>query len=134
MAGDMKSNSNKTVQVIDSAIDCPDLPIVVGAGYAKAVIWPGGGAQHRSMHLIKMESGSSTIALVHPSDCVYYVLAGSGSIEDITAGEAKSLGEGAMVHIDAGDAYKLLSDPGGFSVVGGPCPADPKFYAHLVEG
>ena len=130
----MQSKSGKTIQVIDSAFGCPDLPIFFGAGYAKAVIWPGGGAQHRSMHLIKMESGSSTIALFHPSDCVYYVVAGSGSIEDVTSGEAKSLGEGAMVHIDAGDHYKLLSDSGGFTVVGGPCPADPKFYAHLVEG
>ncbi len=130
----MKSKSSETVRVIDSAIGCPDLPIVVGEGYAKAVIWPGGGAQHRSMHLIKMESGSSTIALFHSSDCVYYVLAGSGSIEDIISGEAKSLAEGAMVHIDAGDTYKLHSDSGEFSVVGGPCPADPKFYAHLIEG
>ncbi len=130
----MEGNTNKTVRVIDSAIDCPELPILVGAGHAKAVIWPGSGAEHRSMHLIKMENGCSTIPLVHPSDCVYYVLEGSGFIEDVTSGEEKPLEEGAMVHIDAGDTYKLHSGIGGFGVLGGPCPADPKFYAHLVEG
>ncbi len=130
----MESQTTGMVRVIDSATECPDLPIVDGAGYAKAVVWPGRGVQQRSMHVIKMEAGSRTIELLHPSDCVYYVLAGSGSIEDVTSGEIKPLGEGAMIHIDAGDSYKLHADAVGFSVLGGPCPADPMLYVHLIKG
>ena len=134
MASQTSGDSSAIVRVIDSAIDCPALPIVAGRGHAKAVIWPGNGAKHRSLHVIDLESGASTIALLHPSDCVYYVMKGSGRIENIASGEMTALGEGAMVHIDAGDNYKLHADAQGFSILGGPCPADPKFYAHLIEG
>jgi mannose-6-phosphate isomerase-like protein (cupin superfamily) len=124
--------SLEKVRVIDGATGCPELPIVIGSGHAKAIVWPGSGAHHRSMHVISLETGATTIALRHPSDCVYYVLNGAGSIRDLASGVSNSLGEGAMVHIDAGDTYQLSADTGPFSVLGGPCPADPQFYAHLA--
>jgi mannose-6-phosphate isomerase-like protein (cupin superfamily) len=130
----MDSAALEQVRVIDSATGCPDLPIVIGAGHAKAVVWPGSGAHHRSIHVISLQTGATTTALRHPSDCVYYVLSGAGSICDLASGESKPLGEGAMVHIDAGDTYQLSADAEPFSVLGGPCPADPQFYLHLVEG
>jgi mannose-6-phosphate isomerase-like protein (cupin superfamily) len=122
------------VRVIDSVSGCPELPIVVGAGRATAVVWPGSGAKHRSMHVIALDAGAATIELCHTSDCVYYVLNGAGSIRDVVSGDQNSLGEGAMVHIDAGDRYQLRADAEPFSVLGGPCPADPQFYRHLTEG
>src|ERR1700730_17272112 len=89
--------SLEAVSVIDSATGCPELPIVVGSGHAKAVVWTGSGARHRSMHVIALQAGATTIALNHPSDCVYYVLEGAGSIRDLTSGLTHSLAEGAMV-------------------------------------
>jgi mannose-6-phosphate isomerase-like protein (cupin superfamily) len=124
--------SLEPVSVIDSAAGCPALPIVVGGGHAQAVVWPGSGARHRSMHVIALERGATTVALQHPSDCVYYVLEGTGSIRDLTSGASSALGEGAMIHIDAGDSYQLCADAGPLRVLGGPCPADPQFYAHLA--
>lgn len=121
------------VRVIDSAIDCPALSIVVGGGSAKAVIWPGSGAEHRSMHLISLESGATTIVLSHPSDCVYYVIGGAGSIRDLSSDVASPLEEGAMVHIDAGDRYQLRSEGANFTLVGGACPADRQLYSHLLK-
>jgi hypothetical protein len=99
--------SLEPVSVIDSAAGCPALPIVVGGGHAQAVVWPGSGARHRSMHVIALERGATTVA-------------------------SSALGEGAMIHIDAGDSYQLCADAGPLRVLGGPCPADPQFYAHLA--
>src|SRR3954453_24155601 len=101
----------ETVRVIDSVAGCPDLPIVVGAGHCRAVVLPVDGAVHRSMHLLLLEPDATTVALSHPSDCVYYVVSGAGSIVDLTSGGSTPLGEGAMVHIDAGDSYELRAGP-----------------------
>jgi mannose-6-phosphate isomerase-like protein (cupin superfamily) len=125
------SASLERVTVIDSTAGCPELPIVVGDGHAEAVVWPGSGALHRSMHLIALQIGATTITLRHPSDCVYYVLEGTGSIRDLASGVCSALDEGAMIHIDAGDSYQLCADAGPLRVIGGPCPADPQFYSHL---
>lgn len=129
----MNAGTSEVVRVIDSTGDCPRLPIVVGEGRASAVIWPGNGAKHRSMHIISLQSGASTIPLKHPSDCVYYVLRGSGGIEDVATGETAPLSEGAMVHIDAGDNYRLKAGTEAFAVLGGPCPADPSFYTEMAK-
>jgi mannose-6-phosphate isomerase-like protein (cupin superfamily) len=129
----MSHETFDTVRVIDGAVDCPALPIVAGAGTATAVIWPGVGAEQRSMHSIRLERDASTVVLSHPSDCVYYVIQGAGVIVDGATGAVQPLCEGAMVHIDAGDSYLLRADGDAMSVVGGPCPPDPAFYAH-IEG
>ena len=58
----------------------PELAIVAGAGSAHAVIWPGMGAELRSMHRISLASGSRTVEMTQPSDAVYYVISGGGEI------------------------------------------------------
>jgi hypothetical protein len=40
----MYDASFRTVRVIDSAANCPELPIVVGAGHAKTAVRLGSGA------------------------------------------------------------------------------------------
>jgi mannose-6-phosphate isomerase-like protein (cupin superfamily) len=123
-----------TVRVIDSATGCPDIPIVVGGGNAKAVIWPGNGARFRTFQILSLAPGARTVALRHASDSVYYVVEGTGSIANLDSGEAAPLGEGAMVHIDAGDGYRFDADgPRGMTLVGGPCPADERLYAGLMR-
>lgn len=126
--------SHNTVRVLNSAADCPDLPIVVGSGRAKVVMWPGNGAIHRTFHVIDLEQNDKTIDLAHPSDSAYYVAAGSGVIADLVSGERMPLIEGAMVHIDKGDRYRFeAAATAGLKLIGGPCPADPQLYAHLAK-
>jgi quercetin dioxygenase-like cupin family protein len=129
----MEDAVQQTVRVIDSSRNCPDIPIVIGPGNAKAVIWPGSGAQHRSMHLVSLSQGSKTIPLSHASDSVYYVMSGAGTVSDVTSGDVMELSEGSMVHIDAGDTYRFEATGTGMKLVGGPCPADPSLYAALPE-
>ncbi|CAH1694544.1 conserved hypothetical protein [Hyphomicrobiales bacterium] len=125
--------THNTVRVVDSAIDCPDLPIIVGSGRAKAVMWPGNGALYRTFQVLDLEPNDQTIALVHPSDSAYYVAAGSGVIADLNSGERMPLVEGSMVHIDKGDHYRFeAAETAGLKLIGGPCPADPQLYAHLT--
>lgn len=113
-------------------MDCPDLPLVVGDGNAKAVVWPGMGATHRSVHLIDLKRQARTVDLSHESDSVYYVSQGEGVVRDVTTGTASALVDGSMVHIDRGDTYRFeATGAQGMTIVGGPCPADPRLYAHL---
>jgi mannose-6-phosphate isomerase-like protein (cupin superfamily) len=121
--------------VIDSALPSPNLPIVEGSGTARAVLWPGNGALYRTFQIIDLDAGGRTVELKHPSDAVYYVVGGTGSVVDTVTGQSQSLIEGAMVHIDAGDAYRLSNAGAGVCrFIGGPCPADPALYTHLQDG
>ena len=121
--------------MIDSALPCPHLQIVEGSGIARAVLWPGNGALYRTFQVIDLEAGDKTVALKHPSDAVYYVAEGTASVVDAVTGQAQPLIEGAMVHIDAGDGYRLVNAGAGVCrIIGGPCPPDPALYAHLQSG
>jgi mannose-6-phosphate isomerase-like protein (cupin superfamily) len=123
------------VRVIDSALPSPHLPIVEGSGTAKAVLWPGNGALTRTFQVIDLDAGDRTVALKHPFDAVYYVAGGTASVVDAVTGQSQSLIEGAMVHIDAGDAYRLVNaGADACRIIGGPCPPDPALYAHLQNG
>jgi quercetin dioxygenase-like cupin family protein len=102
------------------------LPIVEATGRAWAVIWPGTGAQFRSLHRVSLAAGGSTLPLRHPGEAVYYVLAGQGAVRD-AAGTAHPLLEGSMVHIAPQGGYRF--DAGAsLELIGGPCPADPALY------
>ena len=109
----------------------PALSIVEGKGRAHAVIWPGMGAQLRSIHRIELGPAARTAAMRHPSEAVYSVLAGTGDAVDLDAPETQALGPGSMVHIDAGTAYVLSAGEEGLLLVGGPSPPDPALYAGL---
>lgn len=124
--------TDEGVRVIDSADVRARLPIIEGAGEAKVLCWPGNGARHRSLHLITLEARSSTVSLSHASECVYYVVRGTGEIDGLEGGERFTLTTGSMVHIDAGDRYAIRAGGETLSVVGGPCPPDPAFYASLM--
>lgn len=125
----MQEAGPETMRVLDSGEGCKELPIIEGKGYARVVVWPGNGAKFRSLHLLSLEDGASTVPLRHGSDCVYYVVAGEGSIMDAATENVQPLAEGGMVHIDGGDCYRLMAKEGGaMRLVGGPCPADPALY------
>lgn len=114
--------------VVATADQGPRVGIVAGEGTARAVIWPGMGAELRSMHRISLAGRSRTTPLTHPSDAVYYVISGGGEAVDGDTGEGGALIEGSMVHVDAGTPYELVAGDEGMELIGGPCPADPSLY------
>ncbi|MBR0752009.1 hypothetical protein JQ604_07415 [Bradyrhizobium jicamae] len=128
----MTSTPLPRVRVIDSAVGCPEIPIVEGEGNAKVVLSPHNGATFRSFQLVSLKQGARTIGLRHASNCVYYVMEGSGAIVDAAAGSRVDLAEGSMVHIDAGDLYRIEAGEAGIKVIGGPCPPDENLYAGLT--
>jgi mannose-6-phosphate isomerase-like protein (cupin superfamily) len=115
------------IQILDGA-EGPELAIVDGPGVARAIVWPGIGARSRSLHRISLEGGAATVRLSHPSDAVYYVVEGDGSVADESAGEDHALRAGAMFHIDAGTAYRVRAGVDGLQLLGGPAPADDALY------
>lgn len=122
----------QTVRVIDSAAETQEIALVEGDGNAKVVLWPGNGGQFRSFQLLTLGRGSQTIVMNHASDCVYYVIEGSGSVIDLGSEQVSPLAEGSMIHIDSGDSYRLRADSGDpMRVLGGPCPPDQALYAHM---
>ena len=121
------------VRVLSSSESSPTLPIIESGGRARAVVWPGVGAIHRSMHLIELGGGGRTKPLSHPADAVYHLCEGSATATDPDEGAAHELAVGAMLHIDAGTTYLIEAGAGGAMLVGGPCPPDPALYEHLEE-
>jgi quercetin dioxygenase-like cupin family protein len=119
------------VRVLDAGEACPALPLVDGEGVARAVIWPGMGAELRSMHRIRLAPGARTIPLRHPMEAVYYVMRGAGAVSDPDDPHPRPLIEGAMVHVEPGTAYVLQAGAQGIEILGGPCPADARLYAGL---
>jgi quercetin dioxygenase-like cupin family protein len=129
----MATQLANSARVVDSAVGCPEIPIIVGPGNARVVMWPGNAAQFRTFQIITLGHGARTIRLNHGSDAVYYVMSGTGSITDFGSNEVFPLVEGVMVHIDAGDAYQFMAnDDQGIKILGGPCPADESLYADLA--
>ena len=103
-----------------------------GKGEAYAVVWPGVGAQMRSMHRISLGAGSATVPQRHPMEAVYSVIAGGGTVRDPDTGTAEALVDGSMFHVEPGTAYVVEAGAGGIELVGGPCPADPALYRSLA--
>jgi quercetin dioxygenase-like cupin family protein len=127
------------VQVIPLRGNGPLLPIVLGDGAARAVIWPGTGAAMRSIHLIQLAPSSGTVLQVHPVESVYYVMDGTGTVAGDGPSPGAALSPGAMVHVGPGTAYRFVAGTGGLEFFGGPCPCDPASYdeadgAHGVPG
>lgn len=119
------------VRVLNADDACPPLPIIDGEGSARAVVWPGTGARHRSMHIVSLPAHGSTIALRHPMEAVYYVVHGSGFVVDTDDGTESPLVEGSMVHVEPGTGYRLRAADTALEVLGGPCPPDPQLYRDL---
>jgi quercetin dioxygenase-like cupin family protein len=129
----MNSPSLDKVVVLEGEGEGPELDIVEGAGSARAVVWPGMGAVDRSVHRIHLRDDARTITLSHPSEAVYYVVAGQGRVLD-GAGAEQALDEGSFVHVAPGSAYLLACDGEAIELAGGPCPPDPALYGERPVG
>ena len=121
------------VQVVAVDDRCPILPIVEGDGAARAVIWPGMGAEARSMHRITLNPGARTERLRHPMEAVYYVISGVASVHDGANGTSEQLRPGSMAFVEPNTVYVLSAGRERVDLVGGPCPPDRSLYQHLQK-
>jgi quercetin dioxygenase-like cupin family protein len=104
-----------------------------GRGDVRAIVWPGMGAHHRTMHSVRLEPGETSDEWRHPGEAVYYVLSGSGWFEDRTTGARHEVRAGLIVHVEARTAYTLTAQSA-LTCIGGPCPPDPALYAGASPG
>jgi quercetin dioxygenase-like cupin family protein len=126
--------SDGRVQILDAGPSCPELALVDGDGdgSARAVVWPGMGAKHRSLHRITLGAGARTVEQLHPMEAVYYVIGGSADAVDPSDGSRQELVPGSFVHIDPATRYAFEAGPAGAELVGGPCPPDPALYVGMA--
>jgi uncharacterized RmlC-like cupin family protein len=124
--------SRGRVQVIDSAGDLPTLPIVQGSGIARAVVWPGMGAESRSMHRITLEPGGRTVSLCHEGEAVYYVRAGVATVVDGDAPHPHVVAAGSMFFVEPNTAYAVMAGADRVELIGGPSPPDPALYESII--
>lgn len=120
------------VQVLSSTEGCPPLAIIEEAGEATAIVWPGVGAKHRSMHKISLATGGRTIRMEHPGEAVYYVVEGSVTVSDDSGDYLAT--KGAMVFVEPSTSYILAAGDGRAQLIGGPCPPDPALYEGMEYG
>src|SRR5262245_55185299 len=130
----MKSGETPRVTVVSADDDHPSLPIVDGEGSARAVVWPGIGAQFRSMHQIVLGEGAATVPQRHPDEAVYHVTTGTAQVHDLDSDEVTDLRVGSMVHVEPDTGYVFRAGRGGTEIIGGPCPADLDLYAGIDQG
>lgn len=121
------------VRILKDDENCPDLPIVETDGRAWAVVWPGVGAELRSMHHISLGPAGRTAELSHPMEAVYYLMEGTAVALDVDSGSRHDLIEGSMTHIDPETPYLFEAGMDGAEILGGPCPADHRMYEHLEQ-
>ena len=119
------------VQVLRADRDCVSLPLTEDGGEARAVVWPGVGARHRSMHYIMLPAGGRTVPHRHRgSEAVYYVIRGEGAVEDLDTGSSHPVHAGSVALITPDNGYRIVAAAhGDLTCVGGPCPPDPALYA-----
>jgi quercetin dioxygenase-like cupin family protein len=120
------------VRVVRSDADRPLLELVDGDGEARAIIWPGMGAELRSVHRIILGVGSRTVEQRHPGEAVYYLKSGDARVHDLATGENFELVRGSMIHVEPETPYQFTAEGDGAEIIGGPCPHDPSLYEHLV--
>ena len=108
--------------------------MIRGEGSARALVWPGMGAEKRSLHLLELMPGGETRSLKHDSEAVYYVAEGQVVAHDLDIGEAYEVLEGGMIFVEPDTSYVLSCAKVPTRLVGGPCPPDPTLYAGMEEG
>lgn len=99
------------------------LDVLDGPGQARAIVGPHMGAALRSMWVLELKPGSSTVQLRHHGEAVYYLAEGSGTT--IVDDERLDLDPGAMIHVEPGARYRLHAAGDGAKLFGGPSPPDP---------
>jgi quercetin dioxygenase-like cupin family protein len=100
------------------------LPMI--ARDARLVVWPGVGAFSANMNYVFMEPGEANRPHAHEvSEDTIVILAGQGTIADLTHDRVHEFTAGQVVHVPPGIRHQVRADRGvAIESVGGPCPAD----------
>jgi quercetin dioxygenase-like cupin family protein len=106
--------------------DRPDERLPLIASDARLVVWPGTGAETANMNYVRMQPGEENVPHAHPtSEDTIFVLAGHGTIADLTNDVVLEFKAGQVIHVPPGVEHQVRGDCGEEIVsVGGPCPAD----------
>ena len=104
----------------------PGLLVPFISADARLVVWLGEGAVTANMNYVVLRPGERNREHVHvESEDTIHVLAGHGTAENVTNGEALPFGPGDTIHIEIGVWHAIAADRGETVIsVGGPCPAD----------
>lgn len=128
----MRGEAAGAAQVLRVEPDGRPLAIIEGGGDARAVVWPGMGARHRSMHYLALPAGARTRPLRHAhAEAVYYIIRGEGEMEDLDARSVHPVGPGAFVFVTVACRYRITARTA-LTCVGGPCPPDPTLYEEAL--
>lgn len=106
--------------------DRPDHKLPMIASDARLVVWLGVGAETANMNYVRMEPGEENVVHRHPdSEDTIFVLAGKGTVADVTNHALLKFEAGQVIHIPSGVEHQVRADQGSEIVsVGGPSPAD----------
>lgn len=106
--------------------DTPDLTMPMIAADARLVVWAGRGSQTANMNYVDMQPGERNIPHTHKgSEDTLYVIAGGGTIEDISNGTELEFEAPCAVHVPVGLWHAVRADrDSNIESVGGPSPTD----------
>ena len=127
----MRDTGVGKASVVSPSMWGPDLKLVSNGGTCREIIGPRTGAALRSLYHFRFEPLSTTTALKHPDEAVYYVV--SGAVDVVSrAAPTSVVDEGGMFHVRPCTDY-TISSPLGAVVIGGPAPVDPGFGTPAAE-
>jgi quercetin dioxygenase-like cupin family protein len=106
--------------------DESDVRLPMIARDARLIVWPGVGAWSANMNYVLMEPGEANVPHAHElSEDTIVILAGEGTIADLTNDALHEFHGGQVVHVPPGVRHQVRADRGmAIESVGGPCPAD----------
>jgi quercetin dioxygenase-like cupin family protein len=106
--------------------DHPDQKLPMIASDARLVVWPGTGSETANMNYVRMQPGEENVPHNHPvSEDTIFILAGRGSVADLTNDTVLEFHAGQVIHVPPGVDHQVRGDRGEEIVsVGGPAPAD----------
>ena len=93
---------------------------------ARLVVFPGVGAETANMNFVRLEPGEENVPHAHAtSEDTIYILAGSGTVADLSNDTVQEFAAGNVIHVPPGVEHAVRANRGeGVVSVGGPCPPD----------
>jgi quercetin dioxygenase-like cupin family protein len=112
------------LELYDAERDGEPVPII--GKQVRLIVWPGTGADVATMNYAVLEPGEQNQPHAHlASDDAIAILAGRGSIDDLSNGVTHDFETGDVVFVSSGVEHMVKADKGVYVVsAGGPCPPD----------
>jgi mannose-6-phosphate isomerase-like protein (cupin superfamily) len=106
--------------------DEPSGRVPMIASDARLIVWPGVGARSATMNWVRLNPGEENKPHAHASsEDTIVILAGRGTIDDLTHERTLEFEAGDVVFVDPGVEHRVRANRGvEIESVGGPCPPD----------